>query len=106
MGAIKRLLKRILYLSPVKRVMESTPLGGRIYPGWDRTHPFDRLYGVDTSGYMAENHIHDDAALKGQVNPYVGSQPSAVRHAIAALPDPASYLFIDLGCGKARAGCR
>jgi SAM-dependent methyltransferase len=93
----------IIFHAPVRRCIESIPyLGARLLT-WQRTHPFDKLHGTDTSGHVALEMITSDKTLPSKINPYVGSQPSIIRRAIAAVGDTSEYQFVDLGCGKGRA---
>jgi predicted RNA methylase len=75
--------------------------------GYESPHPFDRAYGTKTSGFVSENELPRSAVAATDEcywgSAYWGSQPSFVRAAIAALPAPQSFTFIDLGCGKGRA---
>lgn len=70
--------------------------GSRSVPSWNRLHPFDRLNGVRTSGSAP------GYALGPGSNPYGAAQPSIIRHAISAIPEPGRCHFVDLGCGKGR----
>jgi len=67
-------------------------LGGR-----QRKHPFDQLYGVDTSGFVP-------GYLLGFGVPggYGGAQPGIVRKALTVIPEPQQCRFLDLCCGKGR----
>lgn len=99
-------LRRKLYellLSPrLKPWLEDLPLIRRIYDGWRRVHPFDIAHGVDTSGFVSAGDCSADQALAANISPYVGSQPSIIRAVLATLPEPESYAFVDIGCGKGR----
>ncbi len=86
------------------------------------THPFDLLYGVDTSGF---HHGEDlgpsqtqtcvpaaDASLPLRATlwntAYYGIAPSVFDRAMALIapsepPDWSRFTFVDLGCGKGRA---
>ena len=101
-GALRLLVFGLLWTPQVKMVLGRVPLVRRIYDGWRRQHPFDRMYGVDTSGAIQANDLGFDPDLVAHSTPYGGSQPSIVRRCLATLPDPAEYVFIDLGCGKGR----
>jgi SAM-dependent methyltransferase len=101
-GALRLLVFRLLWTRPVKMVLERVPLVRRIYDGWRRQHPFDRMYGLDTSGAIQANDLGFDPNMAAHSSPYGGSQPSIVRRCLAILPDPAEYVFVDLGCGKGR----
>jgi SAM-dependent methyltransferase len=86
----------------VKKLLETVPLIRNVYAPAQRTHPIDRIYGIDTSGYVPVENLHPDRSLHSLIIAYVGSQPSIVRRAISALGDIRDYVFIDLGCGKGR----
>jgi len=101
-GALRLLVFRLLWTPQVKMVLGRVPLVRGIYDGWRRQHPFDRRYGVDTSGAIQADDLGFDPRLVAHSSPYGGSQPSIVRRCLATLPDPAEYTFIDLGCGKGR----
>ena len=101
-GALRLLVFGLLWTPQVKMVLGRVPLVRRIYDGWRRQHPFDRMYGVDTSGAIQVDDLGFDPDLVAHSTPYGGSQPSIVRRCLATLPDPAEYVFIDLGCGKGR----
>jgi SAM-dependent methyltransferase len=101
-SCLRKPIRDFPYLSSVKKFIESIPGGIGIYPAVQRTHPFDKQYGIETSGFVAVEEIHSDKNLQPLINPYAGSQPSIVRAALAALGDIADYTFIDLGCGKGR----
>lgn len=70
-----------------------------------RIHPIDKLYGIDTSGYMGNSQLKSgnwkaDAHNAG----YDGVQPSVVRRILGCLPVPFDEAsFVDFGCGKGRA---
>jgi len=60
---------------------------------------FDRIHGTDTSGFIYGAWL---STLFGTA--YIGSSPSSLRPALAALPIVhKDFTFIDLGCGKGRA---
>jgi len=86
-----------------RRCLERIPTVKNRIPPLGRTHPFDRKYGIDTSGFVPVQKIAPRRELISQISPYTGSQPSIIRSAIAALGDPHEYSFIDMGCGKGRA---
>jgi predicted RNA methylase len=96
-------VKRVLYTPIVKKYLDHAPLTRRLYRVWDRGHPFDKQYGVDTIGFLAANEITADKDLAPQIVCYAGSQPSIVRKALAALGPVQEYTLLDLGCGKGRA---
>jgi SAM-dependent methyltransferase len=64
--------------------------------GWNAQHPFDRTYGVDTSGLLPS------FLIKGGESVYGAAQPSIISAALATIPNVASCNFVDLGCGKGR----
>jgi SAM-dependent methyltransferase len=100
---LKRLLYPILSNAPLKRRLEKIPYLGKVVPAHHRTHPFDRQYGIETSGVIPVQMITSDEALISRINPYAGSQPSIIRRAIMALGNTEMFEFIDIGCGKGRA---
>ena len=51
---------------------------------------------------MPVNAITADEAMRNNINLYIGSQPSIMRRALAALGPVEQYGFLDLGCGKGR----
>lgn len=77
-------------------------------PASPAQHPFDRLYGTDTSGVigggaLATGHPHDI-----YITAYAGIAPSRFEAALTRWRATATapiddYTFIDLGCGKGRA---
>ena len=64
---------------------------------WQREHPYDRLNGVRTSGMVPGRLL-----TSSDTTAYAGAQPSIIRSALAAIPDPRHCHFLDLGCGKGR----
>ncbi len=66
------------------------------------THPIDKFYNIDTSGFVLVSTIHPDPKVQASISPYYGSQPSVTRAALASLPAPETYSLVDLGCGKGR----
>ncbi len=95
-------LYKALWAPQLKPMLERVPLVRRIYSGWARVHPFDTAHGVDTSGFVPAAECAGDSGLAAQIIPYAGSQPSIVRSALASLPEPERYAFVDIGCGKGR----
>lgn len=79
-------------------------LYSRIFPKeqWKSDHPFDKSFGTDTGGFVA-NRFPSFGLKSKQEHPYAGCQPACVRKALSTIPDPSRYSFIDLGCGKGRA---
>jgi SAM-dependent methyltransferase len=71
-------------------------------------HPFDQMYGVDTSGLVPAKHLVTGHANDEHVTAYYGVAPSILRALIdrwqkSAPPHPIErYTFIDVGCGKGR----
>jgi SAM-dependent methyltransferase len=105
---VRRLLQSppvesVLYARAVKRSLDHAPLTRRLYKVWDRGHPFDHEFGVDTLGIVAADQITQDQRLAAQIVCYAGSQPSIVRAGLAALGPMEEYTLLDFGCGKGRA---
>jgi len=99
---IKTLFYVLLSYAAVRRCVESLPYVGKKVPPGQRTHVFDREYGIDTSGALPQRLIVSDKTLQTQISPYFGSQPRAVRAALQSLGVVDEYTFVDLGCGKGR----
>jgi SAM-dependent methyltransferase len=66
-----------------------------------RRHPFDVAYGITTSGLLPAWLLSADGSIDGHA--YAGCQPSCLRAALATIPRPSNFTFVDLGCGKGRA---
>jgi SAM-dependent methyltransferase len=98
----RKLGRRILYIPSVKRTLIGRPFIGKLYPGLERTHPFDMAYGIDTSGKVPVERISPDPQLRMSIVPYMASQPGIIRQALATLGNVEDYGFADLGCGKGR----
>ncbi|SAL86410.1 Methyltransferase domain protein [Caballeronia arvi] len=94
---------RTLMLPSVRQYFIHLPLIKGVYSGCYRSHPIDKTLGTDTSGFVDSDRLTEDQPPSDQHNPYMGSQPSIVRRALASLPAIEGYTFLDLGCGKGRA---
>lgn len=94
---------KIVRPSPVRRVVEKLPGGKWLYrSGWERLHPFDRQYHIDTSGAdKIDPHLANQAAYR-YANSYAGAQPGLLRALFGLLPNLPQTTFLDLGCGKGR----
>jgi SAM-dependent methyltransferase len=99
---LRETIRSLFYISAVKKSLETIPVIRNVYAPAQRTHPIDRMYGIDTSGVVQAENIHPDPSLQSLIVAYVGSQPSIVRRAVSALGDIKDYAFVDLGCGKGR----
>src|SRR5271156_2273668 len=99
---LRETIRALFYISPVKKSLETIPVIRNVYAPAQRTHPIDRIYGIDTSGVVQVGDIHPDKSLQSLIFAYVGSQPSLVRRAVSTLGDITDYVFVDLGCGKGR----
>jgi SAM-dependent methyltransferase len=87
----------------IKSVLSALPGTRAIYGSkWDRKHPFDRVYGTDTSGFLYGEDILTGHPAEEHGSPYAGVQPSVLRTALATLSALEKSTFIDLGCGKGR----
>jgi SAM-dependent methyltransferase len=98
----RRMLYETLWSPQLKPMLERVPVVRRIYGGWTRVHSFDVTHGIETSGYIPSAECAGDSRMAVRISPYAGSQPSIVRTALASLPDPSAYAFVDIGCGKGR----
>ncbi len=70
---------------------------------WMRRHPFDSSYGTTTNGTLPPWLLRSGGIADEHVTAYAGCQPSCLRQALTAIPQPEDYTFVDLGCGKGRA---
>jgi SAM-dependent methyltransferase len=103
------LVSAAIYHRRVRQAVRRLPRVNRIYEniirqnGFGPLHPFDRIYGTNTSGLIRENdvHVESNGLGKGRFF-YAGSQPSIVRLALRTLPALETYSFVDLGSGKGR----
>jgi SAM-dependent methyltransferase len=87
----------------IKNVLSTLPISRSLYGSkWDRKHPFDRIYGTDTSGFLTGDDIATGHPAEEHGSPYAGVQPSVLRRVLATLPNLDRCTFIDLGCGKGR----
>lgn len=96
-------LRRRLPRNIKARALSKIPiLGARYRTHQILTHPFDHEFGTDTSGQVSPDLLTADPSLAGEMQAYIGAQPSIVRRVLACLPDPTAYAFVDIGCGKGR----
>ena len=87
----------------IKSVLSALPVSRALYGSrWDRKHPFDRIHGTDTSGFLCGEDILTGHPAEAHGSPYAGAQPSVLRTVLATLPRLEDCTFIDLGCGKGR----
>lgn len=87
----------------VKSVLAALPGSRALYGSrWDRKHPFDRIHGTDTSGFLCGEELLTGHPAEAHGSPYAGAQPSVLRTVLATLPRLEGGTFIDLGCGKGR----
>jgi SAM-dependent methyltransferase len=70
---------------------------------WMRPHPFDVAYGTTTNGVLPAWLLRSGDVADSHITAYAGCQPSCLRQALTTVPNPESYTFVDLGCGKGRA---
>jgi SAM-dependent methyltransferase len=87
----------------VQPILSRMPGGRHLYKAhWERLHPFDRLYGIHTSGTDKVDDDLADQSAYAHANSYASSQPSLLRVVLAGLPNAGASTFVDLGCGKGR----
>lgn len=70
---------------------------------WKPLHPFDVTYGINTNKSLPWWLITSGKSSDLHSTGYAGCQPSCVRDALRAIPEPERRTFVDLGCGKGRA---
>jgi hypothetical protein len=97
------LISAVLQAPSVHNTLHTVPGFRSFYDsGWDRVHPFDRSHGTDTSGFVASEDLAVSEHSSDRSFVYGGSQPGVVRSALATLPSPETFTFVDLGTGKGR----
>ncbi len=104
---MKQQIKRFVWIAarlpPVRRVLIAYfELVAARDKGWKRTHPFDIAHGVRTSGMLPGYVLQPGDPLDAPTTAYAAAQPSIIRAALAAIPEPHWCHFFDLGCGKGR----
>jgi SAM-dependent methyltransferase len=96
-------IKTVIFHPAVRGTIQTWPFFQKLYgTGWDLLHPFDRLLGTDTSGFVPADKLLSSPCDSQKKQGYAGSQPSIIRSTLAALPSLDGYQFVDLGCGKGR----
>jgi SAM-dependent methyltransferase len=104
-AAVGRLpvVSSLIRQSLARRLLKNIPGADLLYgSGWDAFHPFDRIHGTQTSGYVSADQLPAGEAARAHAVFYAGSQPSVVREGLKALPPVETCTFVDLGCGKGR----
>lgn len=96
---VSSLIRQPLARSLLKDVPGAKLLYGS---GWDAVHPFDRVHGTHTSGFVSADQLPAQEAARAHALFYAGSQPSVLREGLKALPSLQTCTFVDLGCGKGR----
>lgn len=96
------LLDQLLWRLELK--LKGKPVPGREGPD-KGPHPFDREYGVDTTGLVwGESLEAEDTEATYWATGYYGIAPSAFNAALDRLAlDWPRFTFVDVGCGKGRA---
>ena len=96
---VSSLIRRPLAWGLLKNIPGAKLLYGS---GWQAVHPFDRIHGTDTSGFVSADQLPAEEAARVHAVFYAGSQPSVLREGLKALPRLETCTFVDLGCGKGR----
>src|SRR6185312_5959446 len=65
--------------------------------------PFDAQYGIETSGFSGWRDLKAGSDHDAFNAGHLGVDPDVARAAMARIPEPSAYSFLDLGCGKGRA---
>jgi SAM-dependent methyltransferase len=99
---LKLIVNELLINPMIRQFLERLPFLNATKAGLIRTHPFDKQYGVDTSGTYPPELIQSTTVRAELISPYLGAEPNVTRDALSALPDFTSYKFVDIGCGKGR----
>jgi len=106
---LKAIVKRTAWLAahvpPLRLALiawyELRPLSAGV-PHCNRDHPYDRAHGVRTSRPLPGYLLKPGDPLDAPTTAYGPAQPSIIRTAFAAIPDPQNCHFLDIGCGKGR----
>jgi SAM-dependent methyltransferase len=102
----KAIAKRLIWLAAQVPALRPVVIAGYNFrpsgTGWDRKHPYDRAHGTRTSGVLPGFLLRPGDPLDAPTTAYGATQPSIVRTALAAIPDPRHCQFVDFGCGKGR----
>lgn len=93
---VKRSIKVVARLPLLRRIVIALYERNAASSEWHRIHPYDAAHGVRTSGELPGFLLNPGATA------YAAAQPSIIRTALAAIPDPEKCEFFDLGCGKGR----
>jgi len=104
-AAVGRLpvVSSLIRLPLARSLLKNIPGTGLLYgSGWDAIHPFDRIHGTQTSGFVSADQLPAGEAARAHAVFYAGSQPSVLRESLRALPPVETCTFVDLGCGKGR----
>lgn len=96
-------LSMLLFHPDVRRSLKPLPgLHTLFGSGWELVHPFDRIHGTDTSGFIPPERLMNHRFADAVPHFYCGSQPSIIRNALEQLPPLWGFTFVDLGAGKGR----
>lgn len=100
---IRRPLEWVLSIASVRRVLIRHYHGRRAANDpWNRLHPIDEEYGIETSGMVPTWLIATRGVSHRQIVWYAGSQPLVTRRALRRLSGVDRSAFVDIGCGKGR----
>jgi SAM-dependent methyltransferase len=87
------MIKQVLYHPSLRQKVYKWWAFKALYGNlWTLPHPFDHVYGTDTSNGFDPTKAHTPGP----------SQPSIVRSALSALPSVEGFSFVDIGCGRGR----
>jgi len=85
--------------APLERLLAPRSTYQRLPPA----SAFDEAYGVETAASRPWQVLGDGNRNDAYSTDYSASSPTALRTALARLPDLRDFTFVDLGCGKGRA---
>lgn len=100
--AARPVLQTAARIPPLRRALISWYDGRDSGNGWSRQHPYDVREGIRANGSVPGFLLRRGDSIDRPTTNYGGCQPSAVRHALDRVPEPAGFAFTDLGCGKGR----
>ena len=96
--------ERLIWLAAQVPALRPAVIAGYDFrpSGIHRKHPYDRVNGTRTSGMLPSFLLNPGQPMGTPTTAYAATQPSIIRTALAAIPDPRQCQFIDIGCGKGR----
>lgn len=102
-SGLKRLLAVATANAGLRRLLILGHAKAHAHDGVYRLHPFDRRMGIAAGGCLPGYLLASGAAEDAHSTAYLGCPPDSLRQALALVPAPQDWAFLDLGCGMGRA---